>query len=630
MSHKPLPDLNASSSLVAAMGADRAIEFLDSVLASVPSVVVRVDSGLRVRYLNRTPDPIPLESVLGEDVLSFIADGHRERARECFERAQSSGVVEHLEVLAGTDLHMARYALHVSPLREADGSVGLCISALDVTEQRAREQALEASRERLKVLAEATAMGQWEWDLTSGALSWDARMLEILGRPAPPTLDEFIRDCVHPDDREVVASRGKRAFEEGKLSSAVVRIVRPDGEVRWVMSSGALYYGEDGRPLRIVGGTVDVTQQRSTEEQLQRAQKMHALGTLTAGVAHNFNNMLMVVLPSLDVLERYVPAERRAILGNAQQATARAAEMIRQLMAFTGQRSTAQHREHPISEIVAQSVRMARQTLGGAIRLRTHEEAVPPVLCDDGAIQQVLVNMLVNARDALSDADVAEPVIDVYVDEATRTCDAHGKPERARFVRVRIRDNGCGMSEEVREQIFEPFFTTKESAGTGLGLSTSYAIVREHGGWIECESSPGKGTELQVWLPAHGDALGLSRPPGSASHRPRVLLVDDDQGICEVVVSILAPTYEVVAVPSVRQAEELLARERDFELCLLDQSMPGGPGRGLLGALRERLPSAKVLYFTGSAVERPEEVDGVIRKPVGAAELAAAVAEALG
>ena len=591
---------------------------------SVPGFVTRVDASYRIRYINRLAPGVAKESVLGVDVFMFINPEHHQIARACFEQVQKTGEPDRYEAVAGSDGNYSHYVNYVSPVRDQDGTVGLCIVGMDITAERAREAALRESQEKLRIAADATELALWEWEPSTGAITWDDRMLEVTGRTEPASLETFMDTVVHPEDRHLVERSVEALMAVGRMDSVVNRIFRPSGEIRWIMVNGVLHRNDDGEPQHITGTVLDVTEQHSMAEQLRQAQKMQAIGNLTAGVAHNFNNMLMVLMPSLELLEEQLPASQRDLLEDAKATTRRAADMIRQLMTFSGQSTAGASNELSVSELVSESVRMARRTFGGSIKLRTHFEETPKISGKANDLQQVLLNILLNARDALLSADRPAPAVDVYVDTARRT--SPDQSEVQRYVQIRVHDNGCGMPQNVAAQVFEPFFTTKRAEGTGLGLSTSYAIVREHGGWIECASVVDQGTDFTVWLPASSSVPLASE---SAEVRARLLLVDDDEFIHRVIGRVLSKQYEVVQAASVAEVEELIITDQRFSLVLLDRSMPGASGQLLVPVLRRALPNTPILYFTGERVQNPEEVDGIIEKPLSRAALLEAIERAL-
>jgi nitrogen-specific signal transduction histidine kinase/ActR/RegA family two-component response regulator len=387
---------------------------------------------------------------------------------------------------------------------------------------------------------------------------------------------------------------------------------------------------EDGKVVRILGCNLDVTEHRQLEEQVRHAQKLEATGSLTAGIAHNFNNLLAAILPALELVAPSAPEDLRDVVNEATHAARRAAELVRELMTFAGQRRATLRRPAPVASLVERAVGICRSTFDRRITL---DAELPPrpllVDCDAGAIEQVLVNLMLNARDALRDVRdrPARVTVDISQIEAPDAI-----PESGVFARIRVSDNGVGMTDQVRRRMFEPFFTTKPvGQGTGLGLSTSYAIVREHGGTIECESELGRGTRCSVLLPRYeGKPRGRRPTPATANVRAgaHVMLVDDEAAIRKVVVRLLESVgYRVTALSGTGEALARLGELGDVSVVLLDRSMPDGLGESIIPQLRQHLHAAQILLFTGQDVEPDVEAlaDGVLAKPVTSEELLRAV-----
>jgi len=513
---------------------------------------------------------------------------------------------------------------------------GLCMMAFDVTPHRAREAALRESEEKLRVALAAAGMGLWSWDLTTDEVQWDERMKELCGGVGPLYLNEYVAQLVHPDDRELVIEAGRATQSTGVFVGCPHRIVRPDGTVRWMLTSATMLRDERGKPVRLVGGNLDITEQRRLEEQLRHAQRMEALGTLTAGITHNLNNMLMVLVPSLALLERVAPCEHRQVARDARESAERGAEHIRQLMTFAGQREAPRPRvaQH-VGDIVEKALRMCRRSFDRHIELEAAvAPAMPAIHGDAGGLEHVLLNILLNARDALTSA--ASPRIRVVVDTVDEVVGAPMMRHAPRYARIRVEDNGAGMTPEIQSKIFEPFFSTKGAdRGSGLGLATSYTIVREHEGWIECSSRPGEGTVMTIHLPATEEET--APPPGQSPTVPspgcRILLVDDEASIRSVVARLLDDEgHQVVAIGEVGEALAAAEQHTDVALVMLDRSMRGAQGHMLVGSLRDRLPDARIVYFTGHDVPDHERalVDGVLRKPMSGEALMVAVRTLVG
>jgi two-component system cell cycle sensor histidine kinase/response regulator CckA len=370
-------------------------------------------------------------------------------------------------------------------------------------ELRRRMHELELSVEVSAAAIRASGLGLWSWDVLGGELVWDDGMRRLHACASTPTVESYLNEVVHPADRAEAMTRAQRMLDGGPWDRMPYRIVQPNGVVRWVLASGAVVATADGKPQRLVGGLLDITEQRALEEQLRQAQKMEAIGNLTAGIAHNFNNMLCVIMPTLDFAIGWLPNERKPMLREAAHAARRASELVRQLMTFAGQSQSAQRAHHSCHDVVKAAVDICARVFGEDLQLTAaYEDEAVPLHCNAGQIEQVLVNLLLNARDAVLAAGPPRGHVSVRVSTRRAQGDrlSH-EPER--WVRIDVSDDGIGMSEEVRSKAFEPFFTTKGvGRGTGLGLATSYAIVREHKGRLDCASHAGLGTTFTLMLPA--------------------------------------------------------------------------------------------------------------------------------
>ena len=279
---------------------------------------------------------------------------------------------------------------------------------------------------------------------------------------------------------------------------------------------GSVVRAPDGSSERLVGGCLDVTEQREIEERARQTQKLEAIGQLSAGVAHNFNNMLMVILPNLELALAEVSAEQVPILQSAHDAALRAAELVRQLMTFAGRARSREKRVDDVRSLVDRTVVMCRRAFDPRIELTSHlSEHAEPVLADNMQLEQALLNLLINARDAVMDAKTDTMQVRVKVERihgpVLRTLKPHVEPGRA-YVCIRVVDNGIGMDGATQSRIYEPFFTTKDvGGGTGLGLSTARAILQEHGGVLECASVPGRGSTFSAYLPLAASAIASTR-----------------------------------------------------------------------------------------------------------------------
>ncbi|MCC7261335.1 MAG: GAF domain-containing protein [Candidatus Latescibacteria bacterium] len=375
----------------------------------------------------------------------------------------------------------------------------------------------------------------------------------------------------------------------------------------------------------------DLMKLGQAETQLRQAQKMEAVGQLTAGIAHNFNNMLQSILLNLELIAAKAPARFQESLSEATEEGLRAAEMIRQLMIFGRQQPAERYGCFDLGVAVQNTVEICRKTFDRKISLRTLVEAgLPPALGDATQIQQVLLNLCLNARDALEAAAGSEPGIEVRAG-----LQPPGDGGRAMLC-VEVEDNGCGMDEETRERIFEPFFTTKEvGKGTGLGLATVYAIVRDHHGMVQCRSVAGAGSVFRVLVPVGEEPLAAEGQAAAPVPRGNetVLVIDDDRGPRHSMARLLREQgYTVHEAADGGGGLEIFRREREhLRLVLLDLSMPGLSGGQVLARINAQAPELPVVLCSGYALPEGQYAGAaaVLQKPVRAAELGQVVRLAL-
>ncbi|MCS7042183.1 MAG: ATP-binding protein [Bryobacteraceae bacterium] len=383
---------------------------------------------------------------------------------------------------------------------------------------------------------------------------------------------------------------------------------------------------------------VDITEQRRLEEHLRQAARMEAIGLLAGGVAHDFNNLLTVIQGHAQAFHRpdALPEQMARAAAEIRRAAERATQLIAQLLQFD-RKQRAQHVPLDVNAAAGQVLGLVERLLGDAIRLRRRfGEGLPPVAADRSQIEQILLNLIVNARDAMPEGGAIE-VETSFLDAADPAEAARLGLSPGPYVRLSVRDEGHGMDEATRARIFEPFFTTKEPGkGTGLGLTSVYGIVQSLGGAIRVDSAPGRGTRFDIDLPAarpEGQAAGGE----SAAGKQRILLVEDDDAVRQLTRQLLEHFgYEVTDAPSAARALEIYAASPSpFRLLITDVSMPEMDGTELVRRLRAVDPGLRVLFFTGYSEELaryPADLRDlpVLAKPFSAEALADAVRRAIG
>ncbi len=495
-------------------------------------------------------------------------------------------------------------------------------------EARARrtEAELEQSRALLEAAIESLPFDFWARDRDGYCFLQNAtteRNWGDLRHKRPEDMD------LPPDVVETWLANNRRA-----LAGEIVRgdvDYELDGETRHVQNVLAPIQMGDAI-VGTLGVNIDVTDLKRAAQALREAQKLEAVGQLTAGVAHNFNNMLMGILPNLDMAARDAPPRLAGLLHGARDSAMRAAELVRQLMTYAGRNRPAEHTVQPIATIVGHALDVCRTTFDRGISIEQSLDRRAQARVDAVQIEQAVLNLLINARDALSGSDAPrlEVAVDVVPAGATELA---GRP--GDWVRIRVADDGAGITPETMARIFDPFFTTKEvGKGTGLGLATTQAIAREHGGFVSCESVAGRGATFCIYVPLDRSepAPSPESPPGRATAtggHETILLVDDEPAVRRVVAQILTDAGYVVGQASSGQValDHLAdpAYASRVRLLILDVSMPGLPSHVLRQRLRELVPHARVLYFTGYALEAGDVEDPVMEKPVTRERLLATV-----
>ena len=503
-------------------------------------------------------------------------------ARAAFRALAANGRVAWLEATG------ARYV-------DAEGRTRVVSVTRDMTHQREIETALRASEERYRVLAEYAPDMVVELAADGSLLYANARVVEAIGFTPAELAAMAPMSWLHPDDRDAGIRAMSEVFAHGGPTRLVHRLQRKDGTYLWVASSGARYIGGAGE-ARVVAHSRDLSEELSLQEQLRESQKMDAIGRLAGGVAHDFNNLLTVIGGYAGVLEQSLPSGSAASAAREiADATERAAALTRQLLLLTS-RQLAQPGVVDLNAGVRGLEPILRSILPERIRLELDLEPDGLfVALDPSQLDQVLLNLALNARDAISGSG------------SLRIETRRQRP--GRHVQLAVSDTGQGMDEATRARAFEPFFTTKPAgAGTGLGLSTTYGIVRQAGGSIVLESAPGSGTRVEISLPvAAGRPAAAARPDRRAAapgtRDASILLVEDDASVRRLLSILLESAgYRVTAAADGAEALAITeASPRRFDLLLSDYVMPGVSGLELATALRARWPDLHVVLMTGHA-----------------------------
>jgi PAS domain S-box-containing protein len=427
---------------------------------------------------------------------------------------------------------MGHYLTRISPIIENGSVNSLVMIATDVT-------ALQESRTLLQVALNATGLGIWTYEPATGGGSWDETTRRIFGAPTEaeaPHLSHMLEQRIHPDDRPRVAEGLAAAVQAGRYGPIEHRIVLPDGELRWVAASGIAVLDHRGQVLRVVGSVMDITHRRALEARLLEAQKLESIGRLAGGVAHDFNNMLTAILGNVDFAARVTSLDEvRPLLGEIRVTAERSAALTAQLLAFA-RRQLIEPKVLEPGALLGRLQALLRRLLGERIALTMMLESKGRVRADPSQLEQVVLNLITNARDSMPHGGrVRLHTGDVVLDHA----DASRHPDLSPgpYVALTVTDDGDGIPAQALPQIFEPFFTTRRG-GTGLGLATCYGIVKQSGGHIAVQSEPGRGASFCVYLPrVDGEAAPAVAPAPAkkAGGTERVLLVEDEAVVRTVV-----------------------------------------------------------------------------------------------
>ena len=507
----------------------------------------------------------------------------------------------------------------------------------EVAERRRAEESLQQSQTELIRAQEIAMVGSWTWPLDEGGkINVSDEYLRIIGfatNQPPKNQAEFNR-YIHPDDLERCVKIFDEVVDAPSDYEIEYRFVRPDGEICHIVEIGELFFDDSGRAIGHTGTIQDMTELKRAEEQLRHAQKMEAVGQLTAGVAHDFNNMLAVTLGNAELLEFELGADNPR-LAAVVHATKRAADLTQRLLAFS-RKQVLNPETINVNNLIADITGLLRRTLEEHIDIETTTTAgLWNCEIDPAQLENALLNLAINARDAMPDG--GKLVVNATNVRLTGDqVDTWDNVRSGEYVLITISDTGSGMPEKVKDMIFEPFFTTKDiGKGSGLGLSMVHGFVMQSRGHITVESEEGAGTTFKLYLP-RSEASEVEAKTRIAGEVPRakpgetVLVAEDDADLRSLVVMMLDRLgYTVHEAGDGHVALGILAEVKHVDLILSDMVLPGGMnGPALAIAARRKCSGLKVLYMTGYAADttlqqaRGDSGAAILRKPFTMEDLA--------
>jgi len=627
----------------------RSAEFLASVLEGIGAGVVVVDREYRILIANKGY----LEQV-GKKANDVVG-------RHCFEvshrfSAPCSGQGHDCPVKAVFETGAASQALHTHyddqdrnvyvechayPILDGAGRVVRAIETLnDVTDRVLLEQQLKESEEKYRDLYDNAPDGYYSLAGNGLIVEVNQTFLNMLGYSREDVVGKlFIEDLLSKESAAICLKLFPEFKQSGRITNIELTMARKDGSLLPVTMTATAIVDAEGRFVKSRSVIRDITDRRQADEekrklqgQLFQSQKLEALGTLASGIAHDFNNLLASILGYASLAKADLPEgdpvhEHVSII---ETASLRASELTQQLLAFA-KGGKYDPRPNDVNTVVREVATLLSRTIGKniAIEVRASED-LRPALCDAGQIQQAVLNMCINGRDAMPDGGTLT-ITTRNEHLNVRDVQSYVEATPGDYVLVTVSDTGVGMDRKTRDHIFDPFFTTK-SRGTGLGLSLAYGIVRKHNGFIQVRSEPGAGSDFLVYLPA--STAGEPRPGKKEIGDLRrgtetVLVVDDEPSITDLAREILRRYgYHVLTAASGDEAVSMYeSRAQEIAVVILDMVMPGMDGRAVFRRLREIDPAVKVIASSGYSHERDADEllkqgsAGFVQKPYRIAEL---------
>ncbi len=576
------------------------------IVEAVPEGIWVVNAQGRTLFSNRRMAEIlgvDVESMPEQSCFDCVFPDELADAQRHFERSLAGDPVPFDFRLRRADGSPIWVAISSRPMFDGSGvPVGLLGMFTDISERKQAEAALRESEERFRNMADTAPVMIWVTDPDQRATFFNKRWLEFRGRTTEQELGFGWAEGIHPEDEETCLAIYRSAFETRSGFQTEKRLVRVDGEYRSLLCTGIPRFKESGEFVGYVGCSVDITELRRTQEQALEVQKLESLGVLARGVAHDFNNLLGSILSNSELaladLDGASPA--REGIKEIQTVAVRASEIVRELMIYAGQENPV-FEPIDLSELVGEMLELLKISVSKRASLKIDlTKDAPAVRANAAQMRQVVMNLITNASEALGDS---EGTISVTVAPVSPGADStESDLPRENYLRLEVRDTGCGMTEEIQAKIFDPFFTTK-FAGRGLGLAAVQGVIRGHGGVINVLSAPGQGSRFEILLRCNSEPAERRRrtSPALADAAERlaatVLIVEDEDTLRHAVCKMLRREgITVIEAANGKTGVDMFrARASEIDVVLLDMTLPGISGQEVLGQMRRMQPGAKVI-----------------------------------
>ncbi|OBQ38555.1 MAG: histidine kinase [Anabaena sp. CRKS33] len=568
-------------------------------------------------------------SPIDEEFINLISSEDREYFRHCVHKTFEKRVdlsCEYRVISSDSNLRWlgTRAKLYYD---ENDQPLRMIGTTRDITDRKQTERKISEQAALLDIATDAILVR----DLKSQIIFWNQGAERMYGWQSQEVLARNTQDIFynsHDNKQEIAAL--KTVFKSGSWEGELYKKTKSEEEII-VQSRWTLMLDADSQPKSILTVDTDITEKKRLQQQYFRAQRLESIGILAGGIAHDINNILTPILGSAQLLKARFSQDNNRVLqmltiieNNAKQGAA----LVKQLLSFAkgveGKYTILQ-----VNDLIKDTIQFAKQTLSKSIKFSTHlSPKLFPVYGDKTQLHQVVMNLVVNAADAMPNGGhLSISAENLYIDENIRQINCHAKV--GNYIVITVRDTGTGMSPEIVERIFEPFFTTKDfGKGTGLGLSTVQGIIKSHKGFINVDSKVGKGSKFQIFLPSLNQEISLLKSDDNKMYQGRgevILLVDDEAQIIEVTKTILENyNYQIITARNGKEAIDIYTQNQDeIKLVLMDIMMPEMDGNAAICKLKEINPQVKIIACSGRNIEPDNEaqVAAILLKPYSNQEL---------